>query len=91
VDNTDVKAPNPGFKSKLKKNCKVVPQSLLVVWNVVPGSTKMLIQEHVVLDEIPFTDQGRVVNANEMLHLSHDNDNMANFGCIKNLLFFTVM
>jgi len=26
-----------------------------LIWNVVPGSTKVLIQEHVVLGEIKFT------------------------------------
>jgi len=33
---------------KLDINFKLVDQIRLVDWNVVPGSTKMLIQEHVM-------------------------------------------
>jgi len=39
-------------KPKVDINCKLVPQIWLVDWKVDPGSTKMLIQEHLVLGEI---------------------------------------
>ncbi len=42
-------------KPKLHKNNKFVLQIWLVNNNVVPGSTKMLIQEHVVLGKIRFS------------------------------------
>jgi len=47
VNNTDVEANKP----KLDINCKIG----LVDLNVVPGSTKIQIQKHVVLGEITFT------------------------------------
>jgi len=51
VSNTDVEAPNPDCKPKLEINSKLAIQIRLVDWNVVPGSAKMLIQEHVALVE----------------------------------------
>jgi len=47
-------APRPGCKPKLEVNCELIPQIWLVDWSVLPGSTKMLIKEHVVLCEIMF-------------------------------------
>jgi len=49
---TDVEAPKTACKPKLVINFKLVPQIWLVDWNVVPGSTKMLIQEHVALGSL---------------------------------------
>jgi len=50
MNSTDVEAPNPRCRPKLNTNCEL--EIWLVDWNVVPGLTKMLIQEHVVLGEI---------------------------------------
>jgi len=47
-------APNSGCKPKLDINFKLQTSKRLVNWNVVPGSTKILIQEHVALGEIKF-------------------------------------
>jgi len=52
MNKTVVEAPNPGSKAKLDINSKRVLLIWLVDWNVVPGSAKMLLQEHVVLGEI---------------------------------------
>ncbi len=54
MNDTDVQAPNTDCKPKLHKNYKLVLQIWLVNHNVVPGSTKMLIQEHVALGKIRF-------------------------------------
>ncbi len=54
MNDTDVQAPNTDCKPKLHKNCKLVLQILLVNHNVVPGSPKMLLQEHVALGKISF-------------------------------------
>jgi len=55
MNNTDVEAPRPVVvnKPKLAITCKL--QIWLVDWNVVPGSTKILTQETIVLGEIMFT------------------------------------
>ncbi len=49
MNDTDVQEQNTDCKPKLHKNYKLVFQIGLVNHNVVPGSTKMLIQEHVTL------------------------------------------
>ncbi len=49
---TDVQAPNTDCNPKLHKNYKLVLEIWLVNYNVVPGSTKMLTQEHVALGNI---------------------------------------
>ncbi len=49
---TDVQAPNTDCNPKLQKNNKLVLEIWLVNHNVVPGSTKMLTQEHVGLGNI---------------------------------------
>ncbi len=54
MNDTDVQATNTDCKPKLHKNDKLVLQIWLVNNNVVPGSTKMLIQEHAALDKIWF-------------------------------------
>ncbi len=54
MNDTDVQATNTDYKPKLHKNYKLVLQIWLVNNNVVPGSTKMLIQEHVALGKIRF-------------------------------------
>ncbi len=54
MNDTDVQATNTDCKPKLHKNNKLVLQILLVNNNVVLGSIKMLIQEHVTLDKIRF-------------------------------------
>ncbi len=54
MNDTDVQATNTDYKPKLHKNHKLVLQIWLVNNNVVPGSTKMLIQEHVALGKIRF-------------------------------------
>jgi len=38
VNSTDVEAPNPGFKPKLDKNYKLVPQIWMVDCNIDPGT-----------------------------------------------------
>jgi len=48
MNNTDVEAPNP-CTPKHDRNCKLVPQIWLVDWNVVSGSTNMLIQDNIVV------------------------------------------
>ncbi len=52
MNDTDAQAPNTDCKPKLHKNYKLVLQIWLVNHNVVSGSTKMLIQEHVKLGKI---------------------------------------
>ncbi len=54
MNDTDVQATNTDCKPKLRKNYTIVLQIRLVNNNVVPGSTKMLTQEHVVLGKIRF-------------------------------------
>ncbi len=54
MNDTDVQAKNTDYKSKLHKNYKLVLQIWLVNNNVVPGSTKMLTQEHAALGKIRF-------------------------------------
>ncbi len=54
MNDTDVHATHPDYKPKLHKNYKLVLQIWLDNNNVVPGSTKMLTQEHVVLGHIRF-------------------------------------
>ncbi len=54
MNDTDVQAINTDCKPKLHKNYKLVLQIWLVNNNVVPGSTKLLIQKHVALDKIRF-------------------------------------
>ncbi len=54
MNDADVQAPNTDCKPKLHKNYKLVLQIWLVNHNVVPGTTKMLIQEHVTLGKIRF-------------------------------------
>ncbi len=54
MNDTDVQATHSDYKPKLDKNYKLVLQILLVNNNVVPGSTKMLTQEHVALGKIRF-------------------------------------
>ncbi len=54
MNDTDVQATNTDCKPKLHKNVKLVLQIRLVNNKVVPGSTKMLIQEHVALGKIRF-------------------------------------
>ncbi len=54
MNDTDVQAPNTDCKPKLHPNYKFVLQILLVNNNDVPGSTKMLTQEHVALGKIRF-------------------------------------
>ncbi len=49
---TDVQGPNTDCNPKLQKNNKLVLEIWLVNHNVVPGSTKMLTQEHVGLGNI---------------------------------------
>ncbi len=49
MNDTDVHATNTDYKTKLHKHYKLVLQIWLVNNNVVPGSTKMLTQEHVTL------------------------------------------
>ncbi len=49
---TAVQAPNTACIPKLHKNYKLVLEIWLVNHNVVPGSTKMLTQEHVALGNI---------------------------------------
>ncbi len=54
---TDVQAPNTDCNPKLHKNDKLVLEIWLVNHNVVPGSTKMLTQEHVALIDIIVASQ----------------------------------
>ncbi len=54
MNDTDVQATNTDYKPKLHKNNKLVLQIWLVNNNVVTGSTKILIQEHVALGQIRF-------------------------------------
>ncbi len=54
MNDTAVQAPNTDYKPKLHKNYKLVLQIWLVNNDVVPGSTKMLTQEHVALGKIRF-------------------------------------
>ncbi len=54
MNDTDVHAPNTDCKHKLYKSYKHVLQIWLVNHDVVPGTTKMLIKEHVTLDKIRF-------------------------------------
>ncbi len=54
MNDTDVQATNTDCKPKLHKIYKLVLQIWLINNNVVPGSTKMLTQEHVVLGKIRF-------------------------------------
>ncbi len=54
MDDTDVQATNTDCKPKLHKSYKLVVQIWLVNKNVVPGSIKMLTQEHVALSKIRF-------------------------------------
>ncbi len=49
MNDTDVQAPNTDCNPKLHKNYKLVLEIWLDNHNVVPGSTKMLTQEHVSL------------------------------------------
>ncbi len=63
MNDTDVQATNTDCKSKLHKNYKRVLQIWLVNLNVVPGSTKMLIQEHVALGKIRFCHQDQCLHA----------------------------
>ncbi len=51
---TDVQATNTDYKPKLHKNYKLVLQIGLLNNNVVPGLTRMLIQEHIALGKIRF-------------------------------------
>ncbi len=46
---TDVQAPNTDCKPTTSQHYKLVLQICMVNNNVVPGSTQMLIQEHVAL------------------------------------------
>ncbi len=54
MNDTDVQATNTDYKPKLHNNYKVVLQIWFVNNNVVPGSTKMMTQEHVALGKIRF-------------------------------------
>ncbi len=54
MNDTEVQALNTDCRPKLHKNDKLVLQIWLVNNNVVPGLTKMLIQEHVALGKIRF-------------------------------------
>ncbi len=62
MNETDIQATNTDCKHKLYK---LVLQIWLVNNNVVPGSTKMLTQEHVVLGKIRFC--GRCYNSRQLL------------------------
>jgi len=54
MNNTDVEESNAGCKPNFDITVNFVPQVWLNDWNIVPGSTKMLIQEHIALCEIRF-------------------------------------
>ncbi len=60
MNDTDVQATNTDYKPKLHKNYKLVLQIWLVNDNVVPGSTKMLTQEHAALGKIRFCRRDRI-------------------------------
>ncbi len=54
MNDTDAQATNTDYKPKLHKNYKLVLQIWFDNNNVVPGSTKMLTQEHDALGKIRF-------------------------------------
>ncbi len=57
MNDTDVQATNTNYKPKVHKNNKLILQIWLVYDNVVPGSTKMFIQEHIALGKIRFFER----------------------------------
>ncbi len=54
MNDTDVQETNTDYKPELHENYKLVLKIWLDNNNVVPGKTKMLIQEHVALGKIRF-------------------------------------
>ncbi len=87
MNDTDVQAKKTYYKPKLHKNYKLVLQIWLVNNNVVPGSTKMLTQEHAALGKIRFCVKDRVTSDQEAIK-AHEVETSAASIILCNFNFF---